>query len=419
MDLLVQDFGTISFHDVVDFCDQKIVENTELDYKMVIPKDLAKHFAAMSNRYGGLIIVGVQEDSQTGLPVTYNGIAYNGKLIDQIHQIAGNVRPLPTYNVRMTDQVQGKVFLLVRINEGGAPPYTPINDPTVYLRTGNVTKPLGPADVETLRELYAKRDRAEAVRQSNVARADAVFLSLLEREDRKLLQPLLHEATAEGGLKFQLQAFDENFRMLTAYLQPFYPGRELALPREISAVLGDARVRTPQDNGWALPSFNMKPMARGLYDFRSMYDDDSFAADQMDASGFFMRSEHIGFSRGERAENIYLSDIARLLYATLLFGRKLYSRLGYSGVVRGAIRLTGASDRPVRFLSENEYNARDAEAISPSCIWPIEADTHKLGDDGWMRDNFRTTMREIYWDLGIEDVQNGTLDQFLGEWRFT
>lgn len=33
MDLLTQDFGTITFQDVVDFCDQKIAENTELDYK--------------------------------------------------------------------------------------------------------------------------------------------------------------------------------------------------------------------------------------------------------------------------------------------------------------------------------------------------------------------------------------------------
>ena len=67
MDLLAQDFGTIAFQDVVEFCGQKIVENAELDYKKVLPKDLTKHFAAMSNRYGGLIIVGVEEDPSQGL----------------------------------------------------------------------------------------------------------------------------------------------------------------------------------------------------------------------------------------------------------------------------------------------------------------------------------------------------------------
>jgi hypothetical protein len=57
MDLFAQDFESITFRDVVDFCDQRIVENTELDYKQELPRDLSKHFAAMSNRYGGLIIV--------------------------------------------------------------------------------------------------------------------------------------------------------------------------------------------------------------------------------------------------------------------------------------------------------------------------------------------------------------------------
>jgi hypothetical protein len=75
MDLLAQDFGIITFQDVAGFCDQKIVENVELDYKQVIPSGLAKHFAAMSNRYGGLITVGAEEDPQTGKPSRYEGIA--------------------------------------------------------------------------------------------------------------------------------------------------------------------------------------------------------------------------------------------------------------------------------------------------------------------------------------------------------
>jgi hypothetical protein len=50
----------------VDFCDQQIVESTELDYKQVIPRDLTKHFA-MSDRFGGLIIIGVEEGPATGV----------------------------------------------------------------------------------------------------------------------------------------------------------------------------------------------------------------------------------------------------------------------------------------------------------------------------------------------------------------
>ena len=107
MDLLAREFDAITFRDVVEFCDQKVVENAELDYKQVLPRDISKHFAAMSNRYGGLIIVGVTEDSN-GKPVTDEGIVDDGKQIDRVHQIANTVRPLPTYQVRTTDKVNGK-----------------------------------------------------------------------------------------------------------------------------------------------------------------------------------------------------------------------------------------------------------------------------------------------------------------------
>ena len=94
MDLFARAFETIAFQDVVDFCDQKIVENTELDYKQELPRDLSEHFAAMSNRYGGLIIIGVAEDAATGLPVTYEGAVNDGKQIDRVHKFANSVRRL-------------------------------------------------------------------------------------------------------------------------------------------------------------------------------------------------------------------------------------------------------------------------------------------------------------------------------------
>ena len=425
MDLLAQDFGTITFQDVVDFCDQKVVENAELDYKQVLPKDLTKHFAAMSNRYGGLIIVGVEEDSRTGKPSRYEGITDDGKQIDRVHQFANNVRPLPTYAVRTTDEVNGKVFLLIRINEGGAPPYRLMNDPTIYLRTGNITTrvSLEPADAEVVRELYAKRANAEGLRQANVDRAEAVLLSMLEQGDLRRGEQVLHSQEEDGTKRFLLSELDDDFRMLTAYLQPFYPGRELAPPREINAALGDVRVLNRLEQGRALPAvYGIRPMARGMVVVNFMGKGDlSFSADQVYSSGFFSHSEHSGRGvRGDEAEKIFLADIARVLYTTLRFGRKLYSRLGYTGLTQGAVQLTGARGRPVRLiLGERAWQTDYPLAIDAAYRWPIEADTHQLSDDDWVRGYFYKTMREIYWDLGVEDVDEGTFDRFLGEWQFS
>lgn len=422
MDLLAQEFGSITFQDVVDFCDQKIVENTELDYKQVIPNGLTKHFAAMSNRYGGLIIIGVEEDPPTGMPIRYEGIVNDGKQIDRVHQLANNVRPLPTYDVRTTNEVNGRVFLLIRINEGGAPPYTQVNDPTVYLRTGNVTTPLGRADADIVRELYAKRTNADSVRQANVTRAKAVLLSILEQGDLRSSQQVLHEKEPWGSLRFTLTGFDNNFRMLMTYLQPFYPGRELAQPREINAELSDVRVMNRADQGCAFPAlYDIRPMARGMLAVNWLGQGDiSFSADQVHANGFFCHSEHRGqFAIGEEAEKINLGDIARALYTTLLFGRNLYKRFAYSGLTRGAVQLTGTKGRPVScILSSRQRQEVFPLAMDAAYHWPIEADTHQLGNDDWVKAYFYRTMREIHWDLGFTDVAEQAFDEFLTYWQF-
>jgi hypothetical protein len=36
----------------------------------------------------------------------------------------------------------------------------------------------------------------------------------------------------------------------------------------------------------------------------------------------------------------------------------------------------------------------------------------------WLRAYFYRTMREIYWDLGMDDVPEQVFDQFLSDWKF-
>ena len=123
MKLLNDPIKNISFDDVVSFCKEKHIEGLQIDYKKEFPsKGLAKHFAAFSNTRGGLIIVGVEEDVK-GLPVKWAGLKNEGKLIDRVHQFASNVDPIPSYETCVTDEKNGKVFLLVRVFEGDQTPY--------------------------------------------------------------------------------------------------------------------------------------------------------------------------------------------------------------------------------------------------------------------------------------------------------
>ena len=112
MDLLNKQINQFSFNDISNFCNQGIFEGYQLDYKQQLPlKGLAKHFASFSNTHGGVIIIGVEEDNKTGKPLAWNGIKNEGKLLDQIHQYASDVEPVPSYEVHVTDEIRGKVFI--------------------------------------------------------------------------------------------------------------------------------------------------------------------------------------------------------------------------------------------------------------------------------------------------------------------
>src|SRR5918998_3340839 len=188
MKILNTPIHELTFNDVVAFCAQKHVEGIQIDYKQGIPpKGLAKQFAAFSNTRGGVIIVGVEEDSKTGVPLKWEGIQNQGKLIDRVHQFAANVEPIPDYDVRVTNESNGKVFLLIRIFEGDSTPYYVQNDFNDYVRTGNITNLIDIASPEPLSLLFGKREQASRARNVFIDRADDVYDAALSRAERERL----------------------------------------------------------------------------------------------------------------------------------------------------------------------------------------------------------------------------------------
>jgi len=191
MKLLNQDFTTITFDDIVAHCREKHPEGVQLDYKESYPQsDLSKLFVAFSNKQGGLIIIGVKENRTTGIPETWRGIGIDAKLVERVHQQALSVTPMPSYQVRMTDEKKGMVFLLIRIDEGDSTPYFVKNDSNVWVRTGNIRNPVDIAEPEWLELLYKKRSRADKARKNYLSQAETVFDSGLVLEEKKRIAPM-------------------------------------------------------------------------------------------------------------------------------------------------------------------------------------------------------------------------------------
>lgn len=65
----------IEFSDILQLIDKKVEESNMLDYKEVIEwkgKDIGKDICGFANTNGGLLIYGVNEDRQTGIPLNIN-----------------------------------------------------------------------------------------------------------------------------------------------------------------------------------------------------------------------------------------------------------------------------------------------------------------------------------------------------------
>jgi hypothetical protein len=410
-------FDKITFDDVAEFCKQKHPESTTLDYKQAMPRDLAKHFATFSNTLGGVIIIGVEEDPKTGLPHKWDGVDNDAKLIERVNQFAANVIPLPTYSVRLTDEVDGKCFLLISILEGDVAPYLANGDPTVWLRTGNTSTPLRQANRDELVRMVEKKNAAKSERQQNLAVANSTFLAGLESAEKERLRLLADGKTP--GLRTEPWNIDNAF--LTVHLQPFYPKRLLVEPWDLKASLNN--LQTTSNHGMTFPPLDMVPIPNGLFATKtSIFGGGTVRAYQLYGNGLVHYTEDIWWRDEKSDKNIYLAHIAHAFYRQLIFARKFYAKFGYSGVLVGEITLENALGASIHIIVPNGYDSwHDAYVIEKlnDYRWPLELDTHILADEKLTVDLFKKVMRKVYWDLGIETVEDEVLDKYLEQsnWR--
>lgn len=406
INLLARNIHEITFDDVVDFCEQKVLESVQLDYKQSVPGDLAKHFATFSNTQGGLIIIGVGEDAK-GLPTTCDGVVNDGKLVDRIHQIAANVTPLPTYDVCITDEQGGKVFILVRIDEGAATPYNTLNNPTVWIRTGNVSTP---ASREELLRLANKKHDAEAARSANIAFAEQYFqvrVKEAEQERKRAIQagdaPVYQHALASG----------ENSAILSLTLQPYYPNKQLTTPQDLLRRIREycgqeyqERTRFSDGQPDTLPG--------GIAAFAWNKSSGHVSGEQLYITG--VNNLMIDILRIDSgARYISVVDIGIELYSRLKVTQNYYKTTGYSGLVVGTINLTGGNGADVIPLQTGQLirRPRNGKVRLSNYNWSLEIDTTTLYDDAALNRQFATLIREVSWGLGIPNVPDDAIEALL------
>jgi hypothetical protein len=436
MVILNEPIDRFSFEKVVSFCQEGNIEGYQLEYKQDLSsqKGLSRQFASFSNSRGGVIVLGVVED-KIGKPVQYDGLIFDSKIIDRIHQYASNVEPRPLYDVHKTNEEKGKVFILVRVYEGDRPPYYVQNDPNLYIRTGSLTDPIGLAGPEATELLFHKMEKAELAQNNSIYRSTEVFNSALRQADKERLHWITTErnkhlqatqdAKMQGKIPPEEQKYPEKLgtqvSMLTLILQPYFPKNPLVSPRKLKEKIEEIRFTSTMGD---FPDLNVKPIQDGLLHFK-WNDDGSIHCHQLYSNGLLFFSEDVlRPGREKDTKVIYLSHIAAYLFIFLNAAHRFFSLLNYQGAVLGYIELNNVDGARLKRITPNAYKSGlfwDYEKEVPimdGYKWNINIDTSLLQDKVALQKYFVELIREIYWSVGYEDVSEDLLKAFLSDQRW-
>jgi hypothetical protein len=354
---------------------------------------LAKHFAAFSNTRGGDIIVGVEENSDTGLPEKWEGVENRDKMIESINQSILNVDPLPTYELHVTNPLEnGNVFVVIRIFEGDVPPYYVYNDNNIYVRSHNVTKLIDLASPDYTKVLFEKGSKAKGIREFNrkfVRNSFEKARSLVEKE--RILG-------LEEGIEYSPDPIGSLASDLEICLQPFYPQKNYVSMREIKEIVRNSNTHRVFSN--------LQPYPRGLYKHDYNLRTGEYEYIVLQGNGLFYWVEDILRVDKEGNKCIQTGWMLTRLVRILQFLYSVYEKMGYVGVLDAEIALTIPDDVLIIDSSvAGSWFPRDSQkSFMNKYSWSFSLDTAILNDLGKRKSFIVDVMKQIEWDLGFDSI---------------
>jgi hypothetical protein len=172
-------------------------EGARFDFKLDLPQDLGDTVAALSNTYGGLVILGVasvpgQKNVPGSLPGTSLGRDPKARITDKL---LATVHPRPDFEVHVTPaDATDKQIAVIRVREGPFPPYEFSQGGTIRIPV-RVEDSDRQASVREIEELFRRREARAKLPE------DTVQLYLL---------PLVASLSIPGPQRSEVRVADVN-----------------------------------------------------------------------------------------------------------------------------------------------------------------------------------------------------------------
>lgn len=170
----------VTCEDVRAFLSKKIKEGKNIDYKLDFPskkEKIPKTIAAFANTTGGIILFGVEEESEQPKE-PFSGLDHqpDKKLGTLLTQYALEVIPVPFTETHVcVPDANNRTFGIIQVPQSSLAPHHLVNDRAIYVRTGESARPEDVIHPDKIPWLFEHRQRSVNLRRTLITQAHQRF----------------------------------------------------------------------------------------------------------------------------------------------------------------------------------------------------------------------------------------------------
>jgi len=328
--------GDITIADVISFCEERISESVNLDYKREFPSGdkLAKTVSAFANTFGGLVLIGVDEDDESRPRPPYTGIALEPKLEERVWNVlTEHIQPPLFPDVRVCPPENDRTFVMIRISPSATAPHAVRNNTSIYLRVGNITKREETERLATIPEvswLADRRAKSVALKQRLVSRAYERCASIRDLYDLTAESPKVH-----------------------VWLGPKFPTASLLT----LAALDDLRAKV---NLYADRHSEVSRVHEGIiHSYKGEHDLDTFT--ETNIFGYTFHSAGITALRLNNPDVVFLSLITDAIADVVRFSSSFLPSAGYWGDLELHVHVRNVRGTRLRRFGDSYFFSQSAQ----------------------------------------------------------
>lgn len=311
----------ITYERVQDFCSQGIEEGVRLDYKADFPKDLAKLLAAFANTFGGMILIGVEEERRKPkLPII--GIPLTRGLEEQVASIGlmGVYPPVfPEVKVCSFSNCEGqqpdRAVVVIRVHQSDQAPHAIENKTKVYLRVDSQSELFELATIDQIEWLQQRR------------RAPARLRRLLERKMEGHANAF--RASVSSGAHAGAASFVDTLRA-----SPVFPGTVGGVLAKVGDLRAMQCISPPFSTGAA---YTRRLVDGGIANYAGA----ACSARYCEVNEYGL----VLLQTTTTNPNIFWEPTAQCIDAFLVYVLRVYEQMRFFGLVDLELRLTGLAQR--------------------------------------------------------------------------